>query len=71
MSSQGDPIVSGLVLGIFLGFGDKNQKKALISPLSKHWINLSWTGIVNPCQGQGIDLVHDIHLHQIIFHLRQ
>ena len=69
MSVQGKPRGSGLILGLFFLFlANKTQKKNMMGPFSNHWIKLAWTGSLNPCQGQGLDLGREIHSPQIIFH---
>ena len=72
MSAQGKPIWSGLVLGIlFLALGNKNQKKAMMIPLSNHWLNIYWLGSLNPCQVQILHLGQETNSRQIILHRNQ
>ena len=40
-------------------------------PFSKHWLNLSWPGSLNPYQGQCINLGQEIRLRQIILRRHQ
>ena len=62
----------GLVLGLlFLVFLNKNQKRDLMRPLSKHWLKLAWPKSLNPYQGQCIKLGQETHLRQIITHRHQ
>ena len=52
MSSQGNPIGPGLVLGILLlGLLNKNQNRDLISPFRNNWLNIYCPGSLNPFQG--------------------
>ena len=69
MSAQGEPRGSGLVLVIFfLGLQNKNHKRDLMRPFSKHCLNLAWPGIMNPCQGQCLHLGKEINSRKIIIH---
>ena len=72
MSAQGNPRGSGLVLVLFfLGLQNKNHKRYLMRPLSKHWHKIFWNVILNTCQGRCLHLGRYIHLRQIIIHPRQ
>ena len=49
---------SGFFLGLFfLVLGNKYEKKDVMRPFGKHWLNLDWSGSLNQCQVQGLDLV--------------
>ena len=72
MSSQGNSRGSGLVLVLFfLGLQNKNQKRDLMKPFRKHWLNIAWHLHLNPCQGQCLHLGQEIHSRQIILHCHQ
>ena len=72
MSAQGNPRGSRLILGILLlGLENKIHKKAPMRPLRKNWLMFAWTGSLNPCQGQGLDLGREINLRQRISHCSQ